>query len=206
MRRSHSRNRGQERELDILARVPFPPHGSDAHLGSLLHHVPIWDAGSVKHGLGPRGRQKRQSRSFLPYRSSRWVTRPAATQLHDLCRAWTAAWQSREGRARPVTAAGSGDRKMRRTRRRRTGENSSQRGRLTWAPGKSWSLVRVWDQRLRAPPGGRNLKSRYSPGFRPSLENSPDMSGWDWDVSARALSVTAVTVAEVVVVEMEAAV
>lgn len=38
-----------------LARVTLPPHGRDADMGRVLHHVPVRDAGAVEHGL--QGRQ-----------------------------------------------------------------------------------------------------------------------------------------------------
>ena len=36
---------------DLLARVAFPPYGGNANLRSILHCLPIWYTGSIKHGL-----------------------------------------------------------------------------------------------------------------------------------------------------------
>src|SRR5690606_7853501 len=45
---------------------------------------------------------------------------------------------------------------------------------LTWAPGKSWSLVRAWDHLFSGPPGGRAFHWMYS------------LPSWPWFASAIA--------------------
>ena len=45
---------------------------------------------------------------------------------------------------------------------------------LTWAPGKSWSLVRAWDHLFSGPPGGRAFHWMYS------------LPSWSWFSSAIA--------------------
>lgn len=46
-----TRGRKKKKKINLLARVPFPPHRGDANLGRILHHIPVGNAGGVEHGL-----------------------------------------------------------------------------------------------------------------------------------------------------------
>ena len=46
--------KSQQHREHSLARIPLPPDCRDSHVGRILHHVPVRDAGGVEHGLDDR--------------------------------------------------------------------------------------------------------------------------------------------------------